>query len=188
MSSCSSRRTGRSRAASLTLAILNGKYSIPVPMAAVPLFHGAFFLTLLALYEVSIEAVDGTPVAAASISFTTQIGNFFGQQNFNEERWNRRREASLETSPGDDSLVLVLAGKKTGGINIRRTRRPNISNFGALNFIGFINSPGGRYYAVRIPASQIAAVNPGQDILVQSAMFNSFVVDASWRRSGPKPC
>jgi Matrixin len=163
------------------LAILNGNYSIPVPMATVPLFHGAFSITLpFALYELAIEAVDGFPVAVGSISFTTQIGNFFGQQNFNEERWNRRREADLERSPGDDNLVLVLAGKTTSGIDFVTNRTTNVNNFGAtLNAIGFINSPVGRYYALRIPAALVSAVNPGEDILVQSALFNSFVVDAS---------
>ena len=159
-------------------AIVDGKYTIPVPMST--LMIGKFLVTLpFALYELAIEAVDGNPTPVGSISFTTQIGNFFGQQNFNEERWNWIREDDLERSPGDDTFVLALAGKTTGGINFTTNRTTNINNFGPLTNIGFINSPGGRVYAVRIPAAQIAAVNPGQDILVHSALFNSFLVDAS---------
>jgi hypothetical protein len=159
-------------------AIVDGKYTIPVPMST--LMIGKFLVTLtFALYELAIEAVDGNPTPVGSISFTTQIGNFFGQQNFNEERWNWIREDDLEGSPGADTFVLALAGQTTGGINFTTNRTTNINNFGPLTNIGFINSPGGRTYAAAFPASQIAAVNPGEDILVHSGLFNSFVVDAS---------
>jgi hypothetical protein len=50
-------------------AIVNGNYVLPLPRGS---------------YTVGVEAVDGQPVAVGSISFTTQIGNFFGQQNFTE--------------------------------------------------------------------------------------------------------
>jgi hypothetical protein len=159
-------------------AIVDGKYSIPVPMSTVMI--GKFLVTLpITLYELAIEAVDGNPTAVGSISFTTQIGNFFGQQNFNEERWNWIREDDLERSPGDDTFVPVIVGTTTGGIDFTTNRTTNINNFGVLTNIGFINSPGGRTYAVRISADQVAAVNPGEDILIHSALFNSFVVDAS---------
>lgn len=162
-------------------AIVDGKYTIPVPMST--LMIGKFLVTLpFALYELAMEAVDGNPTAVGNISFTTQIGNFFGQQNFNEERWNWRRESDLERSPGDDNLVLALAGKTTGGINFETNRTININNFNApLNFIGFVNPAptARRVYAVRIPAAQIAAINPGQELLAHSALFNSFIIDAS---------
>jgi hypothetical protein len=159
-------------------AILDGKYSIPVPMPT--LMIGKFLVTLpIALYELAIEAVDGQPTGVGNISFTTQIGGFFGQNNFNEERWNWIREDDLERSPGHDVFVPVIVGKTTSGINFTTNVTTNINNFGALTNIGFINSPGGRTYAVRIPAAQIAAVNPGEDILIHSGLFNSFLVDAS---------
>ena len=53
--------------------ILNGDYTLPVK---------------LGLYSIGIEAVDGSPVPASSVSLNAQIGDVFGQQNFNEEFWN----------------------------------------------------------------------------------------------------
>ena len=63
--------------ANLDQAIPNGNYVIPVPPGN---------------YSVGVEAVDGSPNAAAQISFTTQIGNFYGQQNFHEEFYNNNSE------------------------------------------------------------------------------------------------
>jgi hypothetical protein len=159
-------------------AIVDGKYSIPVPMPT--LMIGKFLVTLpLAFFELAIEAVDGNPTGVGNISFTTQIGGFFGQNNFNEERWNWRREGELERSPGEDNFVPVVVGLTTPNIDFTTNITTNINNFGVLTNIGFVNSLGGRVYAMRIPGSQVAAVNPGADILVHSALFNSFLVDAS---------
>jgi hypothetical protein len=144
-------------------AIVNGDYVLPVP---------------LGLYNVNVEAVDGLPVPAANIGFTTQIGNFFGQQNFIEEFFDHK-DAAIERSPGDTLPVLGFPSLTIKNINIITNDVVNLSNFGALNAIGFINSPPGRTYAVAFPASQIAGVLPGQDILVQAGLFNTHVVDAS---------
>jgi hypothetical protein len=144
-------------------AILDGKYRIPVPKG---------------IYAVGVEAVDGAPAAAGNISFTCQIGAFFGQQNFNEEFYGRHDDES-EAFPGRRALVPVFPGFTRDGIDIVTNDAFNISNFGALNAIGFINSPAGRYYAVRVPASQIAAFLPDERIVVHSALFETFVVDAS---------
>jgi len=147
-----------------SLAIPNGDYVLPVPKGN---------------YDVSVEAVDGQPVAVGNISFTTQIGGFFGQHNFIEEFYNKNKEAAIERDPGEAKNVSVNPGKTESGVDIVTNDVFNISNFGALNSIGFINSPGGRTYAVAFPASQIAAINPGQDIFIQAGLFNTFLVDAS---------
>jgi hypothetical protein len=143
----------------------DGKYVIPVP---------------LGLYAVGIEAVDGTPVAAGAISLTTQIGSIFGQQNFNEEFYNRAREAVLETRPGEDFPVLVLPGQRRTGISIVTADTFNVNNFGARNFVGFVNpiSPGA-YYAVAVPAARIAAIAPGEPLAVTSMLFDTIVIDSS---------
>ncbi|HKR62003.1 MAG TPA: hypothetical protein VJS64_20110, partial [Pyrinomonadaceae bacterium] len=131
-------------------------------------------------YNVLTEATDGSPVAAANISFTTQIGNFFGQQNFIEEFWNGKLEGALERDPGDAKLARVNAGQTNGGNNITTNDVFNISGFGARNFIGFINPPaGGFIYAVQFPASQISALNGGNPTLLQAGLFDTTVVDAS---------
>jgi hypothetical protein len=146
-------------------AIPNGNYVIPVPKGN---------------YSVGVEAVDGSPVAAGNISFTCQIGNFFGQQNFIEEFFNLDEEAVIERKPGDAKNVAVNPGHTHGGVNIVTNSIFNISNFGARTNIGFINPPaGGFIYAVAYPASQISAINPAGEIVIQAGLFDTIVVDAS---------
>jgi hypothetical protein len=144
-------------------AIPNGNYVLPLP-------RGSF--------SVGVEAVDGQPVAAGNIGFTPQIGNFFGQQNFTEEFWDRR-ESALERTPGDARPANTVPGSTITGANIITNRVINISNFGALNAIGFINSPPGRTYAVAFPASQITSAMTGPDLFIHAGRFDTHVVDAS---------
>ena len=146
-------------------AIVNGNYVMPV---------------LQGNYSVGVEAVDGSPAAAANISFTCQIGNFFGQQNFIEEFYNNQSEGAIERNPGEAKNVHVNAGQVNGGTNIVTNNVFNISGFGARNFIGFINPPaGGFIYAVQFPASQISALNGGNPTLIEAGLFDTTVVDAS---------
>ena len=143
--------------------IIDGKYVLPVQ---------------LGLYNVGIEAVDGAPVPASSVSLTAQIGAAFGQQNFNEEFWTVG-DAAIEVFPG---LALPVAGVPSiniPNVNIVTNNQINVNNFGTRDFVGFTGSPAGRYYAVRIPASQIAAINPGGQIYIQAAAYDTFVSDAS---------
>jgi len=144
--------------------IVNGNYVIPVPMGN---------------YNVRAEAIDGSPVAANSISFTCQIGAFYGQQNFIEEFWNNNKEGAIEREPGDGKNAHVNNGFVRSGVNIVTNRVFNISNFGARNAIGFINSPASRTYAVAFPAAQISALNGGNPTIVQAGLFDTTVVDAS---------
>ena len=144
--------------------VLSGDYVLPVPAGN---------------YDIGVEAVDGSPVPAGSISYTAQVGAFYGQQNFNEEFFNRRKEGVVEVRPGRSRNVHVDNGLSTFGIDIVTNDSSNIASFTALNAIGFINSPPGLYYAVAIPASRIAAFRPGEEIAVQAALFTTAVVDAS---------
>ncbi len=152
-------------AASIGQAIVNGNYTIPVPAGN---------------YSVGVEAVDGSPNAAGQISFTTQIGNFYGQQNFIEEFYNNNAEAAIERDPEQDKNVRVNAGATNAGINIITNNVINVSPFGARTNIGFINpTPNGFIYAVQFPASEISALNGGNPVLLQAGLFDSTVVDAS---------
>ena len=145
--------------------IPNGNYFIPVPTG---------------LYAVGVESVDGTPAAAGNISLTCQIGSIFGQQNFNEEFYNRSREDARETRLGEIFPVLAVAGLNiSSGINIVTSDSININNFGNRNFVGFTAPVPGRLYAVQVPASQIAAVNPGGGLIIQGVAFDTFVPNAS---------
>ncbi len=145
--------------------ILDGKYVIPVPKG---------------LYAVGVEPVDGTPVAAPNISLTCQLGTIFGQQNFNEEFYNRSRESSREARLGEKFPVLVVPGANlSSGINIVTSDVININNFGNRNFVGFTAPVPGRLYAVQIPASQITAAAAGGDLLIQGASFDTIVANSS---------
>jgi Matrixin len=147
------------------IAIPNGNYTIPVPPGN---------------YSVGVEAVDGSPVAANQISFTTQIGNFFGQQNFIEEFYNNNSEGAIERDPADAKNVHVNAGQVNSGTNIVTNSVFNISSFGARTNIGFINPGANNFvYAVAFPASQISAINGGNPTLIQAGLFDTHVVDAS---------
>lgn len=146
-------------------AIVNGNYTIPVPAGN---------------YSVGVEAVDGSPNSAGQISFTTQIGNFFGQQNFIEEFWNNQSEGALERDPGDAKNVHVNNGFINGGVNITTNQVFTISPFGARTNIGFINPGANNFvYAVQFPASEISALNGGNPVLLQMGLIDSSVVDAS---------
>ncbi len=151
--------------ASIGQAVLNGNYVIPVPKGN---------------YDVGVEAVDGSPVAANQVSFTTQIGNFYGQQNFIEEFYNHNKEGAIEREPGDAKNVHVNPGQVNGGNHIVTNNVFNISGFGARTNIGFINPPaGGFIYAVQFPAAQVSAINGGAPTLIQAGLFDTTVLDAS---------
>ena len=147
-------------------AIVNGNYTIAVPPGN---------------YSVGVEAMDGSPVSAPQVNFTTQIGNFFGQHNFIEEFYNNgNKEGAIEREPGDAKNVHANAGFITGGTNITTNNVFTIAPFGAVTNIGFINPPaGGFIYAVSFPASEISALNGGNPTLIQAGQFDSFVIDAS---------
>jgi hypothetical protein len=143
--------------------ILNGDYTLPVK---------------LGLYSIGIEAVDGSPVPPGSVSLNAQIGSLFGQHGFNEEFWSAG-DAAKEVQPG---FALPVAGGPSVAarhIDFVTNDQINISNFGSRDFVGFTGQAPGSYYAVRIPASQISAINPGGDIYIQEALYDTFHFDAS---------
>lgn len=143
--------------------ILNGDYTLPVK---------------LGLYSIGIEAVDGSPVPAGSVSYNALIGSAFGQQDLNEELWSPGDEA-IEAQPGFALPVVGAPGLTVSHIDLVTNDQINIGNFGSRDFFGFVNQPAGSYYAVRIPASQISAINPGGDIYIQEALYDTFHFDAS---------
>ncbi|HEY0511875.1 MAG TPA: matrixin family metalloprotease [Thermoanaerobaculia bacterium] len=143
--------------------ILDGNFTLPVK---------------LGLYKIGVEAVDGLPVPAGSISVNAQIGAIFGQQNFNEEFWNPG-DSAIEVQPGFGFPVAGIPNFTLNGINIVTNDQVNVNNFGSRDFVGFTGSAPGTYYAVRVPASQISAINPGGKLYIQEAAYDTFVFDAS---------
>lgn len=143
--------------------ILNGDYTLPVK---------------LGLYSIGIEAVDGNPVPSSSVSLNAQIGDIFGQQNFNEELWSPG-DSAIEVQPGFALPVAGAPSLTVGPIDITTNDQINIANFGSRDFVGFTGQAAGSYYAVRVPASQISAINPGGDLYIQEALYDTFDFDAS---------
>ncbi|HEX4499185.1 MAG TPA: hypothetical protein VIE43_26145 [Thermoanaerobaculia bacterium] len=147
-----------------TYDILNGDYTMPVP---------------LGLYKLGIEALDGAPVSFDEVNFTTLIGGIFGQQSFNEGVWGGPLEAANEVNPGLAIPVAGIPSLTVSHIDFVTNDQINISNFGSRDKVGFSSLPAGTYYAVRIPASQISAVNPGGNLYIQEALYDTFVFDSS---------
>jgi matrixin len=151
--------------ANINQGVVNGNYVIPVPPGN---------------YSVGVEAVDGSPNAAGQISFTTQIGAFYGQQNFHEEFFNNNGEGALERDPDQDKNVHINAGQTNSNTNIITNNQITIAGFGARIAQGFVNPPaGGLIYAVQFPASQISALNGGNPTLLQAGLFDTLILDAS---------
>ena len=125
-----------------SFSILNGQYVLPVPAGR---------------FAVGVEAVDGFPVSPPSINLTTQVGDFFGQHDFNEEFFYEN--------------IRVSPGKVRAGIDIVTRRTINIRNFGAFTNVGFTAAPPGRFLAVRIPADQLTEAVQGQDFTIRAAEF-----------------
>ena len=142
----------------------NGNFVIPVPKGN---------------YDIYVEALDGAPVPAANVSLSAQVGGLYGLLNFPEEYWNGNNEGAIEVRTGESKNVHVNEGEVQTGIDIVTNREININNFGTRDFVGFTGSPGGRYYAVRIPASQITAIAPGEDIYIHAAAFETILADQS---------
>jgi hypothetical protein len=114
--------------------ILNGKYVIPVPRG---------------IYAVGVEAVDGNPRDASDVNLICQIGFTFGQQNFNEEFYNRSREDAREFRLGEKFPVLVLPGMNlSSDVDIVTSDSININNFGDRDTLGVRNALPGTLFAV----------------------------------------
>lgn len=142
------------------VGIVDGNFVIPVPEGA---------------YRIGVEAVDSAPAAGGNISFTCQVGAFYGQQNFNEQFFVRL--GGDDDDDDEERTVEVDSGRTRANVNYTTRRDTNIDNFGSLDSRGFTGAPAGRYYAVRIPASQVTALAP--ELLVKAGNFVTGVADAS---------
>jgi hypothetical protein len=154
-----------------TFSVLDGKYVLPVPAGT---------------YKIGVEAVDGRPVPSSSVNRTARTGALLGQQNFPEEFYNGEAEGALEVRPGRAKAIHVQPGEVVADINFVTNRIITIENFGSVDLstrglerITGVATPPGRFYAVRIPAEQIAQIKPGQNLLIQGATFSTIFADPS---------
>lgn len=143
-----------------TFDIIDGRYRIPLP---------------LGIYNIGIEALDGSPVSPFQINTTASIGGFWGQQIFDEELWTVG-DNNLESRPGLALPVAAVPSVTTPHVDITTNVTHDIESFGTLDSIGFTGVPAGTWYAVRIPAAQITAANPST---IHTGLFDTFVGNAS---------
>ena len=156
----------------VALAIPNGNYVIPVPTGN---------------YSVGVEPVDGLPVSAPQVNFTTQIGAGLGQQNFVEEFYNNNGEGAIEVEPEQEKNVHANIGFVNANTDIVTNAQFVISPFGPgittpPRFIGFtfgVPPAQGAIYAVVFPAAEVSALNGGNPTNIQAGLIDSAVVDAS---------
>ena len=105
--------------------------------------HGDFSLPVeRGMYRVGMEAVDGTPLAPGQVNFDLQVGAFFGQFGFQEERFNGDAEGALEYEPG--RLVPVNAVTPTGAgeaVDLVTNVATTVAPYGSFDFFGFTAGP-----------------------------------------------
>jgi hypothetical protein len=142
----------------LQRSFLDGHYVLPVPKGD---------------YIVGIEPVDAEPADPGRFNFVTVFGGGIGLNDFNEQFYDINNSSAL---PSEATSIHVNAGQTVDHIDITTAKNLNISNYGGFGFYGFVDHA---IYAQRIPGSQIAAANGGQDILIQAAAFHTFPFDPS---------
>ena len=144
--------TNLNRAYVLEESFLDGHYVLPVPKGD---------------YIIGIEPVDDRPVSSGIIDELTGFGAALGQNDFNEQFFDTNNSAAL---PSDAKSIHVNAGQTVDHIDITTAQNVNVSNYGELGNYLIANHA---IFAQRIPGSQIAAANGGQDILIQAAAFHT---------------
>ncbi len=143
--------------------------------------HGDFTLPVeRGMYTVGLEAVDGTPIAPGQVNFDLQVGGFFGQLDFQEERFDGDAEAALEYAPGRSVPVNATTPEGAGeAVDLVTNVTAALAPFGSFDFFGFTGGPGGLIYAVRFPRSEVrSVVDDGLEVL-QMATFRTQLFDAS---------
>ncbi len=122
--------------------IVNGDYVIPTPKGK---------------YVLALQATDGRPAAGANISFTAQVGAFYGQMVFSEENWDKNDDA-LEPRPLKSNKV-QLPQDEDKKFNFVRNDDFRLRNAGAPNFSG-TSAVFGQLdviYAERFPNAEVLA-------------------------------
>lgn len=143
--------------------IVDGRYRLPVPMGE---------------YRVAVEAIDGLPVGAGSVSFEAVTGSVLGQLDFPEELYDGELEGAVEERPGHGQVLPVQPGQVVGGIDLVTNRSAEVAGFDSpFPLISLFGR--GLYLAAEIPAERIQAADTGEDLLIHSANFFTHVADAS---------
>jgi len=145
--------------------LLDGRYTLPVPLGN--------------RYEIGIEAIDGAPVAPDAVNETVNVGVAFFLNDFTEELYDGVEESDIETRPGRSVLVNVPfhPGATRDGIDLVTNR---VLRRGTTRLRdGLLLHPPGTFFAVRIPAADLAAAVSSTDFAVTTALFHTGIRDTS---------
>ncbi len=143
------------------IGIVNGTYQLPVPRG---------------FYHVGVEALDGDPVGAEQVNFTSLIGATYGFLDFEEEFWNFR-EGALGDDAGRANIVSVRPGRTRHAsfvTNVTTALGAFDGDDGNLSPL-----PAGAYLAVRIPRDDILNAFGGARIDVHGFTWKVNVFDNS---------
>jgi len=147
-------------------SIVNGNYTIPVPTG---------------LYDINIEALDGSPAAPGNISIVAQIGGILGQNLFTEEfRSLGSLEDNIELLPALSVPVIALNGVVNSGTDLVTNDEVVFRNSGPIDFIGTGQAIGVNdvIYAERFAnADVLGQMDAGS--VVTSAQFHTEIIDSA---------
>ena len=141
----------------------NGDYALYAPIGA---------------YRVGIEALDGGPVAAGAVSLTAIVSNARGQQNFDRSFWNLNSSLGLPPASGVAFPAFASPFAVADGVDHVTQRATKFGQLAGRFSSGFIDLGPGSWYLVGFPVQRIIDAF-GRDFAIQSALFETRVVDSS---------
>lgn len=141
----------------------NGDYTLFAPIGA---------------YRVGIEALDGAPVAAGQVNLKATVSGARGQQNFDRSFWNLNSRFGLPAAAGTAFPVFAGPGFESRGIDLTTQRAAKFGQLAGRLSAGFTDLAPGSYYVVGFPVQDLIDAF-GRDFAVQSALFETRVVDSS---------
>jgi len=150
-------------------AVVNGNYSLPVP---------------LGLYQVFNQSPDVGGADASNVSLTANTGEAFGQHGFDEEglSFRSRRETASELRPGFADFRFVIPGFPIRRADFVTNESISLESFGDIDFGGFGVEVGASAvkYATRFSGEEVlAALQEGATpttALFQFTAFDSSIV------------
>lgn len=155
--------TGGLQLASEADSLASGEYELVVPAG---------------IYNVGIQALDGSPVSSGQVSLTTTIGGLFGQQTFDRAFWNPRLSQGLTPVYGEAAPVLAFPFTEARRIDFRTERSIPVGNSEARAGFGFTDVAPGTYYVTSVPVQSLLQQFPN-GFGVQGALFETRQGDSS---------
>jgi hypothetical protein len=169
--------TAYSGAARVELDPATGGLFLATPEDSFPSGSYALYAPI-GVYRVGIEALDGGPVGASQVSLTATVSGARGQQTFDRSFWNLNSRFGLPPAAGVSFPVVAAPGLVYGGVDHTTQRAAKFGQLANRVSAGFVDLPAGGYYVVGFPVQRLIDAL-GRDFSVQSALFETRVVDSS---------